>query len=357
MIASLTNLDKLEEIILLQSEILDLKANPNRKANGTIVESKIEQGKGSTATVLIQGGTLRVGDVFVAGPAYGKVRAMSDDKGLKIVEAGPSIPVEIIGLTGIPFAGDEFIVINNEIKAKEIADFRLRSVKMKQTKPLTKESLEKILDEKSNKNIKELSLILKSDVQGSLEAIINGVEKFKNDEIKLKIIHKGIGAINESDVSLATATENTLLVGFNVKPNKLATNLAKRDKVNIQFFTVIYELLDYVKDSMSGLLVPDKKEILNGKAKIKEIFKVSKIGKIAGCEVIEGKIEKNSNIRLLRDDQIIYEGKLNSLKRFKEETAEVKEGNDCGIVLDNFQDIKQNDILEAYVIEEQKRSL
>ena len=351
------NLDKLEEIILLQSEILDLKANPNRKANGTIVESKIEQGKGSTATVLIQGGTLRVGDVFVAGPAYGKVRAMSDDKGLKIVEAGPSIPVEIIGLTGIPFAGDEFIVINNEIKAKEIADFRLRSVKMKQTKPLTKESLEKILDEKSNKNIKELSLILKSDVQGSLEAIINGVEKFKNDEIKLKIIHKGIGAINESDVSLATATENTLLVGFNVKPNKLATNLAKRDKVNIQFFTVIYELLDYVKDSMSGLLVPDKKEILNGKAKIKEIFKVSKIGKIAGCEVIEGKIEKNSNIRLLRDDQIIYEGKLNSLKRFKEETAEVKEGNDCGIVLDNFQDIKPNDILEAYIIEEQKRSL
>ena len=351
------NLDKLEEIILLQSEILDLKANPNRKANGTIVESKIEQGKGSTATVLIQGGTLRVGDVFVAGPAYGKVRAMSDDKGLKIVEAGPSIPVEIIGLTGIPFAGDEFIVINNEIKAKEIADFRLRSVKMKQTKPLTKESLEKILDEKSNKNIKELSLILKSDVQGTLEAIINGVEKFKNDEIKLKIIHKGIGAINESDVSLATATENTLLVGFNVKPNKLATNLAKRDKVNIQFFTVIYELLDYVKDSMSGLLVPDKKEILNGKAKIKEIFKVSKIGKIAGCEVIEGKIEKNSNIRLLRDDQIIYEGKLNSLKRFKEETAEVKEGNDCGIVLDNFQDIKPNDILEAYIIEEQKRSL
>ena len=228
---------------------------------------------------------------------------------------------------------------------------------MKQTKPLTKESLEKILDEKSNKNIKELSLILKSDVQGSLEAIINGVEKFKNDEIKLKIIHKGIGAINESDVSLATATENTLLVGFNVKPNKLATNLAKRDKVNIQFFTVIYELLDYVKDSMSGLLVPDKKEILNGKAKIKEIFKVSKIGKIAGCEVIEGKIEKNSNIRLLRDDQIIYEGKLNSLKKVKEETAEVKEGNDCGIVLDNFQDIKQNDILEAYVIEEQKRSL
>jgi translation initiation factor IF-2 len=217
--------------------------------------------------------------------------------------------------------------------------------------------LEKILDEKSNKNIKELSLILKSDVQGSLEAIINGVEKFKNDEIKLKIIHKGIGAINESDVSLATATENTLLVGFNVKPNKLATNLAKRDKVNIQFFTVIYELLDYVKDSMSGLLVPDKKEILNGKAKIKEIFKVSKIGKIAGCEVIEGKIEKNSNIRLLRDDQIIYEGKLNSLKRFKEETAEVKEGNDCGIVLDNFQDIKPNDILEAYIIEEQKRSL
>ena len=194
-------------------------------------------------------------------------------------------------------------------------------------------------------------------MQGSLEAIINGVEKFKNDEIKLKIIHKGIGAINESDVSLATATENTLLVGFNVKPNKLAINLAKRDKVNIQFFTVIYELLDYVKDSMSGLLVPDKKEILNGKAKIKEIFKVSKIGKIAGCEVIEGKIEKNSNIRLLRDDQIIYEGKLNSLKRFKEETAEVKEGNDCGNVLDNFQDIKQNDILEAYVIEEQKRSL
>ena len=351
------NLDKLEETILLQAEMLNLKANPKKKASGTIVESKIVQGKGSTATVLIQEGTLKIGDIFVAGPAYGKIRAITDDKGLKILEAGPAIPVEIIGLTGTPIAGDDFVVVDDEAKAKEIADFRLRSVKMKQTKSLTKENLEKMLDDKSNLNIKELGLILKSDVHGSLEAIVNGVEKFKNDEIKLKIIHKGIGAINESDIALGTASENTIVVGFNVKPNNLAKDLAKRDKIDIKFFTVIYELLDYIKDSMSGLLVPDKKEVVNGKAKIKEIFKISKIGKIAGCEVIEGKIKKNDNIRLLRDDQIIYEGKLNSLKKVKEEIAEVKKGNDCGIVLDNFQDIKQNDIIESYIIEEQKRSL
>ena len=351
------NLDKLEETILLQAEMLNLKANPKKKAIGTIVESKIVQGKGSTATVLIQEGTLKIGDIFVAGPAYGKIRAITDDKGLKILEAGPAIPVEIIGLTGTPIAGDDFVVVDDEAKAKEIADFRLRSVKMKQTKSLTKENLEKMLDDKSNLNIKELGLILKSDVQGWLEAIVNGVEKFKNDEIKLKIIHKGIGAINESDIALGTASENTIVVGFNVKPNNLAKDLAKRDNIDIKFFTVIYELLDYIKDTMSGLLVPDKKEVVNGKAKIKEIFKMSKIGKIAGCEVIEGKIKKNANIRLLRDDQIIYEGKLNSLKKVKEEIAEVKKGNDCGIVLDNFQDIKQNDIIESYIIEEQKRSL
>ena len=352
------NLDKLEETILLQAEMLNLKANPKKKASGTIVESKIVQGKGSTATVLIQEGTLKIGDIFVAGPAYGKIRAITDDKGLKILDAGPSIPVEIIGLTGTPIAGDDFVVVDDEAKAKEFADFRLRSVKMKQTKSLTKENLEKMLDDKSNLNIKELGLILKSDVQGSLEAIINGIEKFKNDEIKVKIVHKGVGEINQSDVALAIASESfVIVVGFNVKPNILARDLAKRDKIEIKFFTVIYELLDFIKDSMSGLLVPDKKEVLNGKAKIKEIFKMSKIGKIAGCEVIEGKIEKNAKIRLLRDNKVIYDGKLNSLKKFKEETSEVKEGSDCGLVLENFQDIKQDDILESYIIEEQKRSL
>jgi len=282
---------------------------------------------------------------------------MNDDLGKKIIKATPAVPVEIIGITGLPAAGDDFRVVENETKGKEIANYRLHRSKIKQTEPLTKESLEKQLSDKSNEKIKELGLILKSDVHGSLEAIVNGVEKFKNDEIKLKIIHKGIGAINESDIALGTASENTIVVGFNVKPNNLAKDLAKRDNIDIKFFTVIYELLDYIKDTMSGLLVPDKKEVVNGKAKIKEIFKMSKIGKIAGCEVIEGKIKKNANIRLLRDDQIIYEGKLNSLKKVKEEIAEVKKGNDCGIVLDNFQDIKQNDIIESYIIEEQKRSL
>ncbi len=352
------NLDKLEEAILLQAEILNLKANPSKKANGVIVESKVQQGKGSTATVLIQEGTLKVGNLFVAGPAYGKVRAMQDDMGKKIIEATPSVPVEIIGITGSPDAGDDFKVVENETKVKEIASYRLNKSKIKITEPLTKENLEKQLSEKSNEKIKELGLILKSDVQGSLEAIINGIEKFKNDEIKIKIIHKGAGEINQSDVALGVASESSvLIIGFNVKPNNLARALAKRDKIDIKFFSVIYELLDYVKDSMSGLLVPDKKEVLNGKAKIKEIFKISKIGKIAGCEVIEGKIDKKSNIRLLRDNKLIYDGKLNSLKKFKEETAEVKEGSECGMVLENFQDIKQNDILESYIIEEQKRSL
>ena len=355
---SKSNLDKLEEAILLQAEIQNLKSNPSKKASGIIVESKVLQGKGSTATVLIQEGSLKVGDLFVAGPAYGKVRAMNDDLGKKVNLAGPAIPVEIIGITGVPVAGDEFKVVENEAKAKEIASYRLSKSKIKVTEPLTKENLEKQLSDKSNEKIKELVLILKSDVQGSLEAIINGIDKFKNDEIKIKIVHKGVGEINQSDVALAAASETSILtVGFNVKPNTLARELAKRDKIDIKFFTVIYELLDYIKDSMSGLLVPDKKEVLNGKAKIKEIFKMSKIGKIAGCEVIEGKIDKKSKIRLLRDNKVIYDGKLNSLKKFKEEASEVKEGSDCGMVLDNFQDIKQNDILESYLIEEQKRSL
>ena len=355
---SKTNLDKLEETILLQAEMLSLKANPSKKANGIIVESKVQQGKGSTATVLIQEGTLKVGDLFVAGPSYGKVRAMNDDLGKTIKEALPSVPIEIMGITGTPVAGDDFQVVESEAKAKEIASYKLSKSKIKITEPLTKENLEQQLSDKSNEKIKELGLILKSDVQGSLEAIINGIEKFKNDEIKIKIVHKGVGEINQSDVSLAVASESAVLtVGFNVKPNNLARDMAKRDKVNIKFFTVIYELLDYIKDSMSGLLVPDKKEVLNGKAKIKEIFKMSKIGKIAGCEVTEGKIDKKSNIRLFRDNKLIYDGKLNSLRKFKEEISEVKEGTECGMVLDNFQDIKQNDILESYLIEEQKRSL
>ena len=355
---SKTNLEKLEEAILLQAEILNLKANPLKKAIGVIVESKVQRGKGSTATVLIQEGSLKIGDIFVAGPSYGKVRAMNDDLGKKIIEAKPGVPVEIIGITGVPAAGDEFNVVDNDAKAKEIASYRLHRSKIRQVEPLTKESLEKKLSDKSNIKIKELGLIIKSDVQGSLEAIINGIEKFKNDEIKIKIVHKAVGEINQSDVALAVASESSvILVGFNVKPNNLARDLAKRDKIDIKFFTVIYELLDYIKDSMSGLLVPDKKEVLNGKAKIKEIFKMSKIGKIAGCEVIEGKIEKNAKIRLLRDNKVIYDGKLNSLKKFKEEAAEVKEGSECGMVLENFQDIKQNDILESYAIEELKRSL
>ena len=352
------NLDKLEEVILLQAEILNLKSNPSKKASGVIVESKVQQGKGSTATVLIQEGSLKVGDFFVAGPSYGKVRAMNDDLGKKIIKATPAVPVEIIGITGLPVAGDDFRVVENETKAKEIASYKLHKSKISQSEPLTKESLEKQFSDKRNEKIKELGLILKSDVQGSLEAIINGIEKFKNDEIKIKIVHKGVGEINQSDVGLATASESfVIVVGFNVKPNTLARDLAKRDKTEIKFFTVIYELLDFIKDSMSGLLVPDKKEVLNGKAKIKEIFKMSKIGKIAGCQVIEGKIDKKANIRLLRDNKLIYDGKLNSLKKFKEEASEVKEGSECGMVLENFQDIKQNDILESYIIEEQKRSL
>ena len=352
------NLDKLEEVILLQAEILNLKSNPSKKASGVIVESKVQQGKGSTATVLIQEGSLKVGDFFVAGPSYGKIRAMNDDLGKKIIKATPTLPVEIIGITGLPVAGDDFRVVENETKAKEIASYMLHKSKISQSEPFTKESLEKQFSDKRNEKIKELGLILKSDVQGTLEAIINGIEKFKNDEIKIKIVHKGVGEINQSDVALATASESfVIVVGFNVKPNILARDLAKRDKTEIKFFTVIYELLDYVKDTMSGLLVPDKKEILNGKAKIKEIFKMSKIGKIAGCEVIEGKIDKKANIRLLRDNKLIYDGKLNSLQKFKEEASEVKEGSECGMVLENFQDIKQNDILESYIIEEQKRSL
>ena len=235
---SKTNLEKLEEAILLQAEILNLKANPSKKASGIIVESKVQQGKGSTATVLIQEGSLKIGDIFVAGPSYGKVRAMSDDLGKKIIQAKPAVPVEIIGITGTPVAGDEFNVVENDAKAKEIASYRLHRSKIRQVEPLTKESLEKKLSDKSNIKIKELGLILKSDVQGSLEAIINGIEKFKNDEIKIKIVHKAVGEINQSDIALAVASESSVIVvGFNVKPNNLARDLAKRDKIDTVSYT------------------------------------------------------------------------------------------------------------------------
>lgn len=351
-------LDKLEEIILLQAEVQDLRANPNQKAQGVVVESKLEQGRGSVATILVQKGTLCVGDIFIAGSEWGRVRALINDRGQQIKEAMPSLPVEIFGLTGTPSAGDDFIVVENETKAKEITAYRQRKIKLSQEQVYSKSRLEEMFSKIKSEEIKELPVILKSDVHGSLEAIAFALTKITGDEhmVRVKIIHTSVGAITEADMTLAKAS-NAIVIGFNVRANPQARELAKKDHIEIKYYSIIYDIIDDMKGMLSGMLAPKRKETFTGYAEIRQVFNITKIGKVGGCMVTNGIIRRGAGVRLLRDDVVIHEGKLKTLKRFKDEVKEAREGFECGMAFENYEDIKVGDVIEAFEVEHIQQSL
>ncbi len=352
-----TALDKLEEAILLNTELLELKANPNAHASGVVIESKLDKKTGPLATLLVQRGTLRKGDIIVTGEGFGRIRRMHDDKGEDLEAATPSTPVEVLGLNTTPNAGDSFNVLNDERKAKEIAEFRERKNKEKRTIATEKTSLEDMFSKASGEiKVKNLPLIIKGDVQGSVEAIANSLEKIKHEEIKINILHKAAGGINESDVSLAKAS-NAIILGFNVRAPAYVQKLAGQDGIQIRYYNVIYNLIDDIKAAMSGMLDPVYKEQFLGNVEIRKVFSISKVGKIAGSYVTKGIIKKGAGVRLLRDNVVIHEGKLKTLKRFQDDVKEVKEGYECGIAFENYNDIQEGDTVEVYQKVEEKKQV
>jgi translation initiation factor IF-2 len=351
-----TNLDKLLEAIHLQAEILDLKASRSRSAEGIVVEAKLERGRGPVGTVLVQRGTLRVGDIVVAGKAWGRVRALIDELGANVPEAGPSIPVEILGFDSAPEAGDQFAVVESEGRAREITDYRVRKRRDTMGSAGTPRTLEQMMQSLKETGRKDFTLLVKGDVQGSVEAIAGSLRKLNTDEVAAQIVHSGVGGITESDVALANASK-AVVVGFNVRANVQAKALADRDGVEIRYYNIIYDLVDDVKAAMSGLLAPTIREIYLGKADILEVFNISKTGKVAGCRVSEGKVERGAKVRLIRDDVVIHEGTLSTLKRFKDEVREVPAGQECGMAFANYQDIRAGDAIECFNVETVTRSL
>ena len=340
------NLDKLKEAIILQSDILNLKANPNRVARGSIIESKLEKGRGSVATVLVQKGTLKVSDIFVSGSEWGKVKALIDDNGKNIKEALPSTPVEVLGFDANPLAGDDFIVVETESVARKIAEYRFKKLQIQKNK-VVKSNVEEMFEQINQGKASSLPIIIKADVQGSAEAIENSVTKLSTNEVAVTVVHKGVGAITESDVALANSSKG-FIIGFNVRALPHARDAAKRDGVDMKYYSIIYELIDDVKNLLSGLLTPDISEKITGNVEIREVFNISKIGNIAGCMVKDGIVSRNTQVRLLRDNVVIHTGNLASLKRFKEEVKEVKSGFECGVMFENYSDIKVGDIIETY---------
>ncbi|GAA4663438.1 translation initiation factor IF-2 [Bartonella pachyuromydis] len=352
------NLDKLLEAILLQAEILDLKADPQRTAEGVVIEAKLDRGRGSVATVLVQKGTLHPSDIIVAGNEWGRVRALIDDHGRHVKEAVPSTPIEILGMQGTPQAGDRFAVVSHEAKAREIAEYRQRLARDKAVARQTgsRGSLEQMMTKLQTTGIKEFPLIIKGDVQGSIEAIASALEKLGNEEVRARIVHSGAGGITESDISLAEASHSAV-IGFNVRANKQARDCAKTQGIEIRYYNIIYDLVDDIKAAMSGLLSPEQRETFLGNAEILEVFNITKIGKVAGCRVTEGKIERGAGVRLIRDNIVIHEGKLKTLKRFKDEVNEVQSGQECGIAFENYEDIRAGDSIETFRIEHINRTL
>ncbi|WP_260480180.1 translation initiation factor IF-2 [Bartonella quintana] len=352
------NLVKLLEAILLQAELLDLKADPKRTAEGVVIEAKLDRGRGSVATVLVQKGTLHPSDIIVAGNEWGRVRALIDDHGRHVKEAVPSTPIEILGMQGTPQAGDRFAVVTHEAKAREIAEYRQRLARDKAVARQTgsRSSLEQMMTKLQTTGVKEFPLIVKGDVQGSIEAIASALEKLGNEEVRARIVHSGAGGITESDISLAEAS-NSAVIGFNVRANKQACALAKTQGIEIRYYNIIYDLVDDIKAAMSGLLSPEQRETFLGNAEILEVFNITKIGKVAGCRVIEGKIERGAGVRLIRDNIVIHEGKLKTLKRFKDEVNEVQSGQECGIAFENYEDIRAGDTIEIFRIEHINRTL
>lgn len=351
------NLDKLLETILLQAEVLDLRANPNRAAVGAVVEAKVDKGRGVVATILVQKGTLNVGDIIVAGTASGKVRAMYDDKGNALEKAYPSMPVEVLGLADAPDAGDQFSVVENDRQAREIAEFREKRSRNIRTAVINRGSLEDLFSKASgNGKLKELPVILKADVHGSVEAIIGSLGKLVHDEVKLRILHSAVGSITESDIGLAQAS-NAIILGFNVRANPQARFLADKEGVDVRYYSIIYNLVDDIKSALSGMLSPILREQYLGTAEIRQIFSTSKTGKVAGCYVTEGMIKRGAHVRLLRDSVVIHEGKLKTLRRFKEDVKEVKDNYECGMAFENYEDIREKDMIEAFEIIEEKQVL
>ena len=351
-------LDKLLEAILLQTEVLELKANPDRTAEGVVIEAKLDRGRGPVATVLVQTGTLKPGDILVAGSEWGRVRALVNDKGDQVKEAGPSLPVEILGLQGTPAAGDRFAVVENEAKAREISSYRQHKAREKYVAKQagTRGSLEQMMSRLQVSGLKEFPLVIKGDVQGSIEAIAGSLDKLGTEEVRARIIHSGAGAITESDVALA-ATSGAAIIGFNVRANSQARDAAEREGIEIRYYNIIYDLVDDVKAAMSGLLSPERRETFLGNAEILEVFNITKVGKVAGCRVVEGKVERGVGVRLVREGVVIHEGKLKTLKRFKDEVPEVQVGQECGMAFENYEDMRAGDTIECFRVESIKRSL
>ena len=349
-------LDTLLEMVLLVADMEDLKANPERFARGTIIESKLDKGRGPVATLLVQSGTLRVGDVFTCGTTWGKVRAMVDDKGKRLKKAGPSQPVEVLGFVDVPSAGDTFVVVGDERKVKEIAAKRQEKKRREEQDAARRLTLDDVYRQIKEGQMKELNLIVKADVQGSVEALEKALSGIQHGEVKVKVIHGGVGAVSESDVMLASAS-GAIIIGFNVRPDPNARKVAEREKVDIRTYRIIYEAVDDIKAAIVGLLAPEYKEVVIGRAEVRQLFRVPKVGVVAGCFVSDGKITRTAGIRLIREGRVTWEGKIDSLKRFKDDVREVAEGYECGIGLENFNDIKEGDILEAFVNEEVKREV
>ena len=350
-------LDELLEAIALQAEVLELKANPERAAQGAVIEAQLDVGRGAVATVLVQNGTLRQGDIFVVGEQFGRVRALVNDKGERIKEAGPSVPVEVLGLNGAPEAGDVLNVVETEAQAREIAEYRAQAAKDKRAAAGAATTLEQMMAKaKADENVAELPILVKADVQGSAEAIVQAMEKIGNDEVRVRVLHSGVGAITETDIGLAEAS-GAPVIGFNVRANATARNNANQKGVEIRYYSVIYDLVDDVKAAASGLLSAEVKENFIGYAEIREVFKVSGVGKVAGCLVTEGVARRSAGVRLLRDNVVIHEGTLKTLKRFKDEVAEVISGQECGMAFENYDDIRQGDVIEIFEREEVERTL
>ena len=345
------NLDKLVELIALQAEILDLKANPNRAAEGSVIESKLEQGRGPVATILVKKGTLRIGDVFVAGSQWGRVRSLVSDTGSEVSTAGPSDPVEVVGLNGSPNPGDTFVVVDSESRAREIAEFRENKNRAIKTAVAPQGTLDEMFSAIKSGESKELQLVIKGDVQGSVEAIIGLIKNLDQEEVKVRILHQGVGGISKSDVQLANASGGVVF-GFNVRANKQAMELSEAEGVDIRYYSVIYDLAEDIKGLVIGLMKPEKRESFLGNAEIREVFRVSKLGNVAGCFVVDGSVKRGAGVRLIRDDVVIHEGSLSTLKRFKDDVREVQQNYECGMSFENYDDIKIGDVIECFEVEE-----
>jgi translation initiation factor IF-2 len=345
-----TNLDLLMEMICLVADLQELKANPDRPASGTVVEAKIDRGRGSVATVLVQNGTLHIGDNFILGNTFGKVRAMFDDRGSVVEEAPPSTPVEVLGLEGLPQAGDQLLVVAEREKARQVSEYREQKAREATLAKSTKLSLEGFAEQMKTAGVKELPIILKTDVQGSAEVLSDTLNKLSTDKVKIKILHSGVGAITENDVLLASAS-NAVIIGFSVRPERKAQELAEMEKVDIRLHSIIYELQDEIRKAMAGLLEPIIKETYLGRAEVRDTFRVPKVGTVAGCYVLDGNIKRDAEVRLVRDGVPVYKGKIASLKRFKDDASEVRNGMECGIAISNFNDVKRGDVIEAFATE------